>query len=301
MPVPGSNVYDLIERFRVQPIRSASGQRVGKGTFGEVTCERDPQNPETTIAIKRLDSTPWTSFLRELEILMQVQHPCIIEIKGWSPTDPGTFKIRMRFAANGTLRDHLGKGARAGVGFLGDRTRQACLICDIVMGMRHIHSCGFMHRDLKPENILLDENWRGLICDFGMSRSRSATGLPTRDAGTPAYAAPEQRQAGVYYTEKVDVFTFGLIAYEIIDGRWAFETPESLELRDPGPCFGPMMQNLIRRCWSSNPRARPSFHDILHEFEMSGWAILPNADANLIRESVSRVRHLERRIHHSRR
>jgi hypothetical protein len=285
---PGTNLLDLIAKFRVGPIGSTLDPPLGRGAFGTVSCGRDPKNPEQMIAVKRLDSTDWESFKRELEILVRVQHPCIIELKGWSPIEARSFEIQMKFAPNGTLRDHIG-GTRAYLGLLRNRTRQACLICDIVLGMRYVHSCGFMHRDLKPQNILLDENWRGLISDFGHSRSGSATGPPTPNAGTFAYAAPEQRQGDAPYTAKVDVFAFGLIAYEMIAGHPAFESPESTELSPPPSYFGSFMQNLIQRCWSSNPNARPLFEEVFHDFERRGWQILPEADPAVIAASVSKV------------
>jgi serine/threonine protein kinase len=94
-------------------------------------------------------------------------------------------------AANGVLRDHLHDGAQRNLGLLRDETRRACVICDIVLGMKYIHSRGIIHRDLKPENILLDENWRALICDFGVSRTGIAEAKPTPNRGTYDYAAPE--------------------------------------------------------------------------------------------------------------
>jgi serine/threonine protein kinase len=154
-----------------------------------------------------------------------------------------------------------------------------------------------MHRDLKPENIVLDEGFRGLICDFGLGRSGWATGLPTPEAGTFAYSAPEQRKGNDPYTEKVDIFAFGLIVYEIIGGEPAFESRESSKLLDPPSRFGSFMQNLIRRCWL-NADDRPSFEAILKEFGEREWNILPGADREVIRESVLRVQRLEAHLNH---
>jgi serine/threonine protein kinase len=131
-----------------------------------------------------------------------------------------------------------------------------------------------------------------------MSRSGSATGPPTPQAGTLAYSAPEQLQGNVRYTAKVAVFTFGLIAYEIIKGKPAFESSQSSELQDPPSHFGSFMQDLIRRCWSLKADERPSFADIFDEFAVRGWKILPEADPNVVGESVDRVLKLERHLKH---
>jgi serine/threonine protein kinase len=155
-----------------------------------------------------------------------------------------------------------------------------------------------MHRDLKPENILLDANWRGLICDFGLSRMQSAEGPPSWNAVTEMYAAPEQWTPKGRYNEKVDVFTFGLVAFEIITGRPAFD-PQRSRLPDLSQSFSPLMQKVIRRCWSLTPAERPSFDDIFNEFKENRWAILPGADGERIAASVATVTRSETGLRHS--
>jgi serine/threonine protein kinase len=155
--------------------------------------------------------------------------------------------------------------------------------------MRYVHSRGIIHRDLTPANILLDANARGLICDFGLSRWGSAEGLPSLYAGTLQYAAPEQWAPTGPYTNKVDVFTFGLVAYELVTGWLPSPQTRSSELRYRSDLFGPLMSKLIGQCWSSTPSERPSFEAILNEFEVNHWAVLPGADAKHIADYVSTV------------
>jgi serine/threonine protein kinase len=159
--------------------------------------------------------------------------------------------------------------------------------------MKYVHSQGIIHRDLKPANILLDADCRGLICDFGASRWTSDEDFPSPHEGTFAYAAPEQWEPKRRYTPKVDVFAFGLIAYEIITGRRVVRSTRSSKMPDVPLTSGPVPQDLIRRCWSLRPSERPSFEAILNEFNRSGWQILPHADVNIIAESVSEVTRLE--------
>jgi TPR repeat protein len=274
-------LIDIIAGYRVEPLGPVPPR---------VTCERHPKTPENQIAVKRFEAfTDWSLSMREVEALVKLRHPCIVPSLGWSRRDSNLLEIQMKYAANGALSDHLGHGRQAHLGLLRDPTRRARLICEIVMGMEYIHSRGLIHRDLKPANILLDEDWRVMICDFGLSRSRSATGLPTPNAGAFEYAAPEQWQADTPYTAKVDVFTFGLIAYELIAGEPVVCPRQPDNLPELPPSFGPLMQNLIGRCWSLNPSDRPSFRDIFLEFKSSGWEILPGVSVDRIAESVSEV------------
>jgi hypothetical protein len=286
----------LICTYEVPPVRSATLAWLGRGGFGEVTLHANPKKQGSYVAVKRLSpGTRWSVLMREVEALIKLQHPCVIPILGWFRGAGDLFGIMMQFASNGALSTHLGP---KGSGLLGDPTRRGSIICDIVLGMRFIHEKGFMHRDLKPSNILLDENFRGLISDFGLSRELSATGAPSPDTGTRAYAAPEQLIPGFPYDNKVDVYSFGLIAYEIVTGGFAADRSEAAL---PAVLFGSVMQSLILRCWSERPSDRPSFAGILNEIERNDFAILPHADRNVIRQSVSKVRGQEQRLSQERR
>jgi serine/threonine protein kinase len=155
-----------------------------------------------------------------------------------------------------------------------------------------------MHRDLKPSNILLDHHWRGLISDFGLSRELAAAGVPSPDVGTRDYSAPEQKILGFRYTKEVDVYAFGLVVYEIVTGEFALDRrPSALSVG----VFGPLMRGLISRCWSEDPADRPSFDAILQEMRAIDFAIIPDADPNVIRQSVAKVMEQERGMNHERR
>jgi serine/threonine protein kinase len=295
--IPRTN---LMARYEVEPIPLTAGMFLGSGTYGEVTSQQVPNQPKTRIALKQFSSsTALSSFVREVESLVQLRHPCIVRFLGWSRRDSHSTEIQTKLATNGTLSDYLSQGARASLGLFLDATRQGRLICDIVMGMKYVHSRGFMHRDLKPSNILLDEDWRGVICDFGLSRSLSATDLPGPHEGTLEYAAPEQWEPRDCYTEKVDVFAFGLVAYEIIRGYPVVSQARPSRLPEVPASFGSVMQNVIAHCWSLTPSERPSFQAIFNEFKKQGWNILPDVDAKTIAESVAEVNRLEKSLNPS--
>jgi serine/threonine protein kinase len=165
-----------------------------------------------------------------------------------------------------------------------------------------MHSHGFVHQDLKPSNILLNGDGRTLIGDFGTSRCQAIDLTPTPDTGTPHYAAPELFEEDSR-TAKVDVFSFGLILYEIVVGHAVFplsmRPAEIIRIHKNGDrpnipnSVVTSMKTLIELCWSPNPSDRPSFNEILKHIESNHFTIIPGADAKMIRLYVRGVRDWE--------
>jgi serine/threonine protein kinase len=167
--------------------------------------------------------------------------------------------------------------------------------------MRFVHSQGFIHRDLKPSNILINEDGHALISDFGTTRPVEADHTATPDVGTVQYAAPELfLEDQQIATKRSDIFSFGLVLYEILVGcpvfpssEYAFPVMRKLLKGDMPPIpdrVGNLMQGLIGRCWSLDPEKRPTFDDILNEFEVSQFAILPGASPDTIKEYFCSVK-----------
>jgi serine/threonine protein kinase len=193
------------------------------------------------------------------------------------------------------------------------------IVAGIVIGMKYIHSKGIIHRDLKPNNILLENpNHTVRICDFNISRQVESDTTFTRLRGTPRYMAPEIFEFAddndnddndgaddVHHdiTEKIDVYAFGLIFYEILFGRRVF--PEDFsdkqimyrvirgKLPDiPGeiPFF---VGNLIGRCWSREPDDRPTFSDILSVLRVNEFKLSDECDCSSISSYVSSIEEQE--------
>jgi serine/threonine protein kinase len=243
-----------------------------------------------------------TSFIREAEILARLNHPCVLRIIHWAfPDSSGWGEIHTEFAERGSL-EHILKERTTQTGRqFWTRTRMGIAICDIVLGMRFVHSRKIIHRDLKPSNILIRGNGRALIGDFGSIRFENSEGTLTAESGTVHYAAPELFDESADLTTKVDVWAFGLILYEIVSGFAVF--PSSLSPFDvirkirrrerpvipiPEEC-GEYMEALIRRCWSDDPASRPSFDEILDEFRGRRFAILPGVNCDEIIGAVNGV------------
>jgi serine/threonine protein kinase len=152
------------------------------------------------------------NFLREVEALFTLKHPCIVSLKGYClPRGREGAKLVTEYVGRGTLKSVLCLGSKAPrwwtVG------RKVCSIIGIVLGMKYIHSKGFLHRDLKPENIFIDSEYRIRIGDFSLGRLFDS-GVTMTAVGTPLYMAPESGSG--HYDSKVDVYSFGLIMYEIV-------------------------------------------------------------------------------------
>ena len=97
-----------------------------------------------------------------------------------------------------------------------DIARQLCA------GLAAAHAQGVLHRDLKPANVLIDDDGLVRITDFGIAIPRTDAGLHML-TGTPGYMAPEQRVMGTALSERTDVYALGLVLYELLVGRHAFD------------------------------------------------------------------------------
>jgi serine/threonine protein kinase len=278
---------------------------LGKGSFGEVALCEDPQTDER-IAVKSLykrddhafDFT--NKFMREVEMLTRLRHPCVLSIVGYSlPTETEPAQIGTEYAPNGDL-DKILKQRRLGQApRFADDTGIAIIVCGIVYGMRYLHSRGVMHRDLKPMNVLLDSSGHAKIGDFGSSRLASMNLTLTHCVGTPLYMAPEMYQDGEY-TVAVDVYSFALMLYESLVGVPVFPinvSPVALMRkvvngeRPQLPCtMNEEIREMIERCWSVDPSNRDSFHDIAGLFASIDFKLTPNVDSERVWDYADMIR-----------
>src|SRR5208337_5303849 len=136
-------------------------------------------------------------------------------------------------------------------------------------GLAAAHREGVLHRDLKPANIMLDGRGRAVMTDFGLaSLAERLEGFEARH-GTPAYMAPEQL-AGQEVTTRSDIYSLGLVLYEIFTGKRAFSGESLAELvkqRSQQPPsnpstlvkdLDPAVERVILRCLETEPAKRPA-------------------------------------------
>uniref|UniRef100_A0A0A9H066 Protein kinase domain-containing protein n=1 Tax=Arundo donax TaxID=35708 RepID=A0A0A9H066_ARUDO len=147
---------------------------------------------------------------------------------------------------------------------------------DIACGLEYIHLQGVVHRDVKPENILFDGDFCAKVVDFGVACEEAYCNLLEDDPGTYRWMAPEMCKHKPY-GRKVDVYSFGLLLWELVTGTVPYEdmTPvqaafavvnKNLRPVIPPSCPAPL-QLLISQCWSCQPDKRPEFRQIVQILE----------------------------------
>jgi serine/threonine-protein kinase len=228
---------------------------------------------------------------REAVILKTLKHPLIVELLGdISDTSDHNSAIVTQFAGNGSLASYLSPAQYP----LSGATRIARIIVGIALAMRFLHSRGFIHIDLKPDNILLDWDWNVRIADFGQSISLTNPEIPSLIHPNAIggifflnsyYFAPECYENS--YSQRSDVFSFGLILYELLTGQpvfskeltpieIAFKVAIKYELPDIPKFVLPSVRELITDCWAKEPGDRLSFDEIVDRLKEIKFKVMPN-------------------------
>lgn len=217
-------------KFRHRELEEATdGFRslVGRGGSGSVY--KGILSDGAAVAVKRIDGDLERcekAFKSEVAAIASVQHVNLVRLLGYCIASSGTRFLVYEFIHNGSLDNwifpRMGASGRSRSGCLSWDLR--CRVAlDVAKALSYLHhdcrSC-ILHLDVKPENILIDENYRALVADFGLSKlkGREESRVVTTIRGTRGYLAPEWLlENGV--SEKCDVYSYGMLLLEIIGGR----------------------------------------------------------------------------------
>ncbi|XP_009596827.1 serine/threonine/tyrosine-protein kinase HT1-like [Nicotiana tabacum] len=210
-------------------------------------------------------------FTSEVSLLLRLNHPNIITFIA-ACKKPPVFCIITEYLPGGSLRKYLQQQEPYSLPL----NLVVKLALDVALGMQYLHAQGIIHRDLKSENLLLDEDMHVKVADFGISCLESQSGRAKGFTGTYRWMAPEMIK-GKNHTRKVDVYSFGIVLWELITALTPFDdmTAEQAAFavcqknaRPPLPAACPTaFCKLINRCWANNPNKRPYFEEIVTVLE----------------------------------
>jgi tetratricopeptide (TPR) repeat protein len=204
--------------------------RIGEGGMGTVYRAEDPEL-QRVIALKvprfdgpeRYRATATKRFLREARAAAQVRHPHVCPIHDVGEQEGVPFVV-MDYVEGQSLADRLDGQNR-----YEDPAEAVRLVRQVAEALEAVHAKGLVHRDLKPGNILLDTCGRAILTDFGLARSEQDGEHLTADGalvGTPAYMAPEQASlAAGPVGPWSDIYSLGVVLYQMLSGRLPFEGP----------------------------------------------------------------------------
>ena len=155
-------------------------------------------------------------FLKEIEIAARLTHPHILPLHDSGEAEGFLYYV-MPFADGGSLRERLGEGSRLGI------EQALALATPVADALDYAHRTGVLHRDIKPENILFSQG-HPVVADFGIARAVTSaggvnltrTGFPV---GTPGYMSPEQAAGLTELDRKTDVYSLGVVVYEMLIGE----------------------------------------------------------------------------------
>lgn len=248
------------DRYRIVAI-------LGRGGMGEVYRAEDLKLSQV-VAIKFLPETlskdvaALARFHAEVRVARQVSHPNVCRVFDIGDAEGIPF-LTMEYVDGEDLASLIRRIGRLPQDKAVEVSRQICA------GLAAAHERGVIHRDLKPANLMLDGTGKIRITDFGLAGIAATIQGAEIRAGTPAYMAPEQ-MAGKEVTARSDIYSLGLVMYEILTGKRAFEAPtlpELLKQRDEGRItnpsafvrdLDPLIERIILRCLENDPAKRPT-------------------------------------------
>lgn len=275
------------EEYSRLPSASVAAAIAGKGTAGAAAG--------TSLSQRMMED-----FVREIDVMAGLRHDNIQDLRGYCITPDGP-AIVSKYYARGSMADALRQGLsnperRAELTW----SRRLHMAVDVAAGLLYMHSyeSPILHRDLKAINCFLDEHYRALVGDFGLTkpmqdRARCAASSGAA-ANNPRWLAPElltdSELGESHYTTKTDIFAFGMVMFELITWREPFRNTGHWEIinkigrgerpvipaRLPGGSdneifiqSGVMEEyvQLMNRCWAQNPAQRPEFEEIHPQLE----------------------------------
>ncbi|KAL0741213.1 hypothetical protein Bca4012_082726 [Brassica carinata] len=261
------------------PFAQGAFGKLYKGTYNGVDVAiKILERPENSLENAQFMEQ---QFQKEVTMLANLKHPNIVRFIG-ACRKPMVWCIVTEYAKGGSVRQFLTKRQNRAVP-LKIAVKQAL---DVARGMAYIHARNFIHRDLKSDNLLISADKSIKIADFGVARIEVQTEGMTPETGTYRWMAPEMIQHRPY-NQKVDVYSFGIVMWELITGQLPFKNMTAVQaafsvvnrgIRPtvPNDCL-PVLSEIMTRCWDGNPEVRPSFVEVVSMLEAAETEIMTTA------------------------
>ena len=274
-------------------------ERIGLGGFSEVWKAADQMAEDSVLAIKiyaperGMDDRGIKQFRREYAVVLNLNHPSLLTARHLDVWEGRPYLV-MPYIEGGSLADKLADE----VNF--SESQLATLLAQMGDALAYLHGEDILHQDIKPDNILIDKNGKYILTDFGISSRLRSTLRKNTSADvsmTMAYAPPERFDAIPRNLPAGDVFSLGVLAYEMATGDvpWMGNGGISLITGAKAPhlpeSFSRICRDLVHSMMNLEPDKRPGVKQVISKAEqfvdVADEKMLPSIQSKYIRENSS--------------
>ena len=258
-------------------------KQIGSGGFSEVWLGKDEMADDAELAIKiyapdkGLDTNGIKQFSREYSITSKMQHNNLLVAKHFDIFEGSPFLV-MPYCSNGSLQSRLDESGTF------NESDLLKVIKEVGRGLSYLHSQNILHQDIKPDNVLIYDDGRYMLTDFGIStkmRSTLKKATTQQKALTVAYSPPEKYSANPENTKAGDVFSLGVMLYELATGNLPWDGNGGMVLLTGAQIpklpntFSKGLVDLVYKCMSKETKNRPTVEDVLN-FADNGKSVSEN-------------------------